>query len=118
MPYHCKSCPKGSRCASCRGRKAQNRKACRQQNTSDPYLIPDDGITDGIAVQIATYGQRKVRLTAGERELAAIAIIADGGSIRDLYDFLSLPSLTSAYALYTLITTEACRAVALLFRLA
>ena len=44
------------------------------------WVIPDDGIIDAIAVQIAARGQRRVRLTPVERRLAAALIVADGGT--------------------------------------
>jgi hypothetical protein len=43
-------------------------------------LLPDDGIIDPIAVEIAATGQRPVRLTAAERREAAARILAEGGS--------------------------------------
>ena len=45
------------------------------------WVIPDDGIIDPIAVELAAHGQRPVRLTRLERREAAIRILADGGTI-------------------------------------
>ncbi|MGK5559192.1 hypothetical protein ACSNOI_47105, partial [Actinomadura kijaniata] len=45
-----------------------------------PWLLPDDGIVDYIAVEIAASGHRPVRLTRTERLLAAALILAAGGS--------------------------------------
>lgn len=42
-------------------------------------ILPDDGIIDPIAVEIAASGERRVRLTNAERELAAQNILAQGG---------------------------------------
>jgi hypothetical protein len=45
------------------------------------WLLPDDGIIDPIAVEIAAAGTRPVALTPAERRLAAAAILArPGGS--------------------------------------
>ena len=45
------------------------------------WVIPDDGIIDPIAVEIAADGRRPVRLTRLERREAAIRILASGGTI-------------------------------------
>lgn len=45
------------------------------------WVIPDDGIIDPIAVEIAADGRRPVRLTRLERGEAAIRILASGGTI-------------------------------------
>jgi hypothetical protein len=45
------------------------------------WVIPDDGIIDPIAVEIAANGRRPVRLTRLERRKAAIRILASGGTI-------------------------------------
>jgi len=42
--------------------------------------LPDDGIIDPVAVQIAASGTRAVALTPAERLLAAAAILARGGT--------------------------------------
>lgn len=44
-------------------------------------ILPDDGIIDPIAVEIAASGQRRVRLTKAERQLAAQNILAQGGGL-------------------------------------
>ena len=44
------------------------------------WVIPDDGIIDPIAVEIAASGQRPVRLTRLERREAANRILASAGS--------------------------------------
>jgi hypothetical protein len=48
------------------------------------WLLPEDGIIDPVAVEIAASGTRRVRLTAAERRLAAALILARGGSPNDL----------------------------------
>lgn len=47
-----------------------------------PYdlMLADDGIIDLIAVEIAASGTRPVALTRTERQLAAAAILARGGT--------------------------------------
>ncbi len=42
--------------------------------------IADDGIIDLIAVELAARGARAVALTRAERQLAAAAILAHGGT--------------------------------------
>lgn len=44
------------------------------------WLLPDDGIIDPVAVEIAAAGTRRVRLTAPERRAAAALILARGGT--------------------------------------
>jgi hypothetical protein len=43
-------------------------------------VLADDGIIDPIAVEIAARGFRPVALTRAERQLAAIRILARGGT--------------------------------------
>jgi hypothetical protein len=47
----------------------------------DRWLLPEDGIVDDIAVDIAARGERPVRLTPTERRLAAKRILAGGGNV-------------------------------------
>ena len=42
--------------------------------------LPDDGIIDPIAIEIAARGIRPVALTPAERQLAAACILARGGT--------------------------------------
>jgi hypothetical protein len=49
-------------------------KRCRR------WVLPEDGIVDELAVQIAAAGTRPVALTPTERRLAAAAILAAGGT--------------------------------------
>ncbi len=48
------------------------------------WLLPDDGIIDQVAVDIAAAGTRPVRLTEPERRLAAAKILAARGNSRDI----------------------------------
>jgi len=59
----------------------------------DPWLLPEDGIVDLIAVDVAAHGYRRVRLTWQERFLAEQRIRAEGGTDEDVRDRLSLPAL-------------------------
>lgn len=43
-------------------------------------VLPDDGIIDPIAVEIAARGIRRVALTPAERLVAAAVILAHGGT--------------------------------------
>jgi hypothetical protein len=43
-------------------------------------VLPDDGIVDRLAVEIAASGLRPVALTRAERQLAAARIISHGGT--------------------------------------
>lgn len=49
-----------------------------------PLVLPEDGIVDPIAVEIAASGARPVALTQTERVLAAARILAAGGSRNDI----------------------------------
>lgn len=48
------------------------------------WLLPEDGILDPIAVDIAARGVRPVALTPTERRIAASRILATGGSATTL----------------------------------
>lgn len=56
-------------------------------------VLPDDQIVDEVAVQVAASGQRPVRLTATERELAAEQIMAGGGGPGVLAERLHMSTL-------------------------
>lgn len=49
-----------------------------------PWLLPDDGIIDPVAVEITAAGTRRVRLTLPERHAAAALILARGGTPADI----------------------------------
>jgi hypothetical protein len=67
------------------------------------WVIPEDGIIDALAVQIAASGQRRVRLTGMERRLAAALILARGGNAYQVHKRLGVSSAT-AHALVTSLT--------------
>jgi DNA-binding CsgD family transcriptional regulator len=51
-------------------------------NTSQrmAWLLPEDGIVDPLAIDLAVRGVRPVALTATERRIAAALILAAGGT--------------------------------------
>ena len=51
------------------------------QPGGDAWMLPDDGIIDQVAVEIAAKGERAVALTAPERRAAAEIILARGGTV-------------------------------------
>ncbi len=101
MSYHCRRCPPGGRCGRCyAGRRRADARAYARRKmraileccpAEDPWLLDDDGIVDATAVQVASRGQRPVRLTRRERELAGTAIILRGGSAAIVISYLRLP---------------------------
>jgi hypothetical protein len=54
------------------------------------WLLPEDGIIDPVAIEIAARGTRRVRLTTTERRMAAVLILDRGGSSNDLAQCLCL----------------------------
>jgi hypothetical protein len=56
----------------------------------DAWMLPDDGIIDPIAVEVAAKGERRVALTAPERRAAAEMILARGGTVRDIAERLCM----------------------------
>lgn len=65
----------------------------------DPWLLPEDGITDDIAIEIASRGVRPVRLTMRERQLATIWMLLHNGTRPAIVRNLSLPNEYAATAL-------------------
>lgn len=59
------------------------------------WTIPEDGIIDPLAVEIAASGQRRVRLTWTERRIAAALIMARGGTSYQVAKRLGLSSATA-----------------------
>lgn len=53
-------------------------------------LLPEDGIVDEVAVDIAVRGQRIVRLTSRERRLVAEQMIADGAEMETIAEHLGV----------------------------
>lgn len=62
----------------------------------DPWLLhPDDGVIDQIAVSIAAYGERRVRLSHSERVIAARTLLRHGSTVSALCTRLILPYIVS-----------------------
>jgi hypothetical protein len=56
--------------------------ACpRPRGPRSPWVLPEDGITDEIAVELAARGVRPVALTPGERAAVVTAVLAGGGTV-------------------------------------
>lgn len=70
------------------------------------WLLPDDGIVDPVAVDLAATGNRAVRLTAAERREAAAIILAGGGSAWCIAERLKM-DLAAARSLAASVITEA-----------
>jgi hypothetical protein len=60
------------------------------QPPGDAWMLPDDGIIDLVAVEIAAKGERRVALTAPERRAAAEMILARGGTVTVIADRLCM----------------------------
>jgi hypothetical protein len=70
------------------------------------WTLPDDGIIDQLAIEIAASGARPVALTRPERRLAAALILAAGGTPYVLCKRLHV-SCQTAHALAAELTTPA-----------
>jgi hypothetical protein len=79
------------------------------QPPADAWMLPDDGIIDPIAVEIAAKGERRVALTAPERHAAAEMILARGGTVNALAERLCM-SESAASALAYIIRNGYTRA--------
>lgn len=66
----------------------------------DAWMLPDDGIIDPVAVEIAASGERRVRLTAPERRAAAELIVARGGTVRVIAERLCMNEHAAAALAY------------------
>ncbi|QKG27301.1 hypothetical protein [Actinomadura verrucosospora] len=62
-----------------------------------PLVLPEDGIVDPIAIEIAASGARPVALTQTERVLAAARILAAGGSRNDIATRLHVSGNTARH---------------------
>ena len=51
-----------------------------KHHCANPWLLPEDGIVDPVAVAVTAAGTRRVRLTPAERRFAAAHILAAGGT--------------------------------------
>ncbi|WP_026400695.1 hypothetical protein [Actinomadura rifamycini] len=60
------------------------------------WVLPEDGIVDEIAIEIAAAGTRPVALTSTERVLAAARILAAGGTRNDIAARLHVSGTTAA----------------------
>jgi hypothetical protein len=65
--------------------------------TARPHALtlPDDGIIDPVAVEIAARGIRPVALTPAERQLAATRILARGGTLSQVSRRLHVSGTTA-----------------------
>jgi hypothetical protein len=65
--------------------------------TARPFTLtlPDDGIIDPIALEIAARGIRPVALTPAERQLAAARILACGGTLNSICARLHVSGTTA-----------------------
>jgi DNA-binding NarL/FixJ family response regulator len=80
-----------------------------ERETPSPWLLPEDGIVDEIAVEIAASGIRQVALTPTERRLAVAEILARGGTPKDVAARLHISDAT-ARALVNQVRAQARRA--------
>lgn len=82
---------------------------------ADAWMLPDDGIIDPIAVEIAAKGERRVALTAPERHAAAQIILARGGTVAVVAERLCMSDSAAdalAYVIRNGYTAATGRAVA------
>jgi hypothetical protein len=75
------------------------------QRRRGAWLLPEDGIIDEVAVELAATGARAVALTPTERRLAAIRILRAGGTVHRVARRLHM-SYGRARALATQIATS------------
>jgi|GEM_PF-5693795 len=66
----------------------------------DAWMLPDDGIIDLLAVEIAATGERRVMLTAPERRAAAEMILARGGTVQVIAERLCMSGVAAAALAY------------------
>ncbi|MDA8321824.1 MAG: hypothetical protein M0030_18740 [Actinomycetota bacterium] len=74
---------------------------------TSPWLLPEDGITDEIAIELTVTGARRVALTPGERRAAAALILASGGTINRVARRLHIGHRTAWRLADTLTTSTA-----------
>jgi hypothetical protein len=70
------------------------------------WVLPDDGIIDPIAVEVAASGQRPVRLTRAERRAAAARILAKGGTAWTIAKRLRMSYLAASVLAASITETE------------
>jgi hypothetical protein len=117
VSFKCRNCPVDGRCDRCKGRNAKQRADERAPDyvprglariiatellrladeaaggLDDPMLLPDDGIHDGHAIDIAVHGRRPERLTYAERIEAATEMVRRGATAKEVCTNLSLPAV-------------------------
>lgn len=72
-----------------------------------PWVLPEDGITDPVAIEIAASGARRVALTWRERQAAAALILARGGTINRIATRLHIAHSTARHLAATITTPPA-----------
>lgn len=72
------------------------------QPRGDAWMLPDDGIIDPIAVEIAAKGERPVALTAPERRAAAELILASGGTVSTVAERLCMSESAAGALAYVI----------------
>jgi DNA-binding CsgD family transcriptional regulator len=60
-----------------------------------PWLLPDDGVIDPIAIDLTVRGARRVPLTRTERRLVAAVILAGGGTAYQIATRLHVSTTTA-----------------------
>jgi hypothetical protein len=76
--------------------------ATNRQSPGDAWMLPDDGIIDPIAVEIAAKGERRVALTAPERRAAAEMILARGGTVAVIAERLCMSDSAAGALAYVI----------------
>jgi hypothetical protein len=70
--------------------------------SGDAWMLPNDGIIDPIAVEIAAKGERQVALTAPERHAAAEIILARGGTVAVIAERLCMSESAASALAYVI----------------
>jgi hypothetical protein len=73
-----------------------------RQARGDAWMLPDDGIIDLVAVEIAAKGERRVALTAPERRAAAEMILARGGTVSVIAERLCMSDSAASALAYVI----------------
>lgn len=66
------------------GERPEGKRYRNRPSGISPWLIPEDGIVDDIAVEVAVSGARRVRLTPTEHCLAVEQMVRQGSSIKEI----------------------------------
>ncbi|MDL4777599.1 hypothetical protein [Actinomadura xylanilytica] len=67
----------------------------RKSRRRPVWLLPEDGIVDLIAIDLAVRGVRRVALTPSERRIAAASILAVGGTSNTIAKRLHMAHTTA-----------------------